>query len=121
MGWDAETNARLERSGEDLQIANPEIREIFRKAEEKARRYSGGFADGYLHLAGLDCSGCAKILEKALGLNCYSERRILPSEIRRLNRKANWEIPYDDPCDYWSAKMFMKAVEKSKLTLWFSF
>lgn len=119
MGWDAHTNA--EKDWDKKQLKNPKIDKMFLEADEYVKNKTGT-VDFYLRMAGLDVSTCGKMLETATGMSVYDERGWDSDFVQKLNKKANWNFPYEkeDAWAYYSAKKFLQACAKSGLSITFS-
>ncbi len=118
MGWDAHTNAKI--NWNKRQLSNKEQRIAFKEAFDFVK-LEAGQVDGYLDMAGLDCSACAKMLEKATGRDCWGNDW-KSNEIQSILEKSNFyfEFSKEDAWAYWSAKKFIELCAKFKLTVTFS-
>ncbi len=117
MGWDAHAKVESEFIDGDYVPVNKKYRDQFKEdflwVKEKA-----GSVDGFLDGAGLDCSACGKMLEKATGLSVWTEEVWSPWEM-----KANWDFKFakDKAWAYWSARKFFESCVKLKIQIRFSY
>ena len=118
MGWDAHTSA--EKVWEKRRLKDKFQNSAFKKADKFVFKKTGS-ADAYLRLAGLDCSACAEMLQKATGRDCWGDDWSV-DEIESINKNANWDFEYDQDkaWAYWSAKEFLRLCAKFRLSVTFS-
>jgi hypothetical protein len=119
MGWDAHSSAK--KDWENNKLKDPTTDKLFKNAELYVKRKSGT-VDGYLRMAGLDCSACAEMLEKATGKSAWSENDWNKDFVKRMNEKANWDFDFsqEDSWAYWSARKFLQTCAKANLSISFS-
>ncbi len=125
MGWDANASVKIKRDENFKllnanELLNPEYAEAFKQASKQARKETGS-VDALLRLGGLDCSTCAKMLEKATGESVYVEEWSA-SKVKTLSKSANWGFKCDDSkaWAYWSARLFLETCAKFNLSIQFS-
>lgn len=70
MGWDAHSSANY--SNNKYNFKRSKAGKLFIAADNEVRQIAGS-ADFYLHLGGLDCSDCGKMLERAVGWDSFTE------------------------------------------------
>ena len=118
MGWDAHSSA--EKNWQKRKLADSKINRMFKNAEAYVKKKASS-VDWYLHLAGLDCSSCAKMLEQATGESCW-EDGWSEEKVKELAAKANWNFEFEKEKDwaYWSAKKFLETCAKANLSITFS-
>ena len=118
MGWDAHTNAK--KNWDKHQLSNKEQRVAFKEAFEYVKSEAGQ-VDWYLDMAGLDCSACAEMLEKATGKDCWGDDW-KSNDIQSIYENSNWDFEFskEDAWAYWSAKKFLELCAKFKFTVTFS-
>ncbi len=123
MGWDAyatknDRPLELERLGPaHHRLADPVLREAFAQA---ARR--PGACDGNLPRGGLDCSGCADVLEQLSGLSAYSEvgwDADWVSMLAERTTEADWALCDEGFRD--STRAFLECCAAHNLGIGFSF
>lgn len=119
MGWDAHSSAK--RDWKKMKLKDPITDKLFKNAEVYVKRKAGS-VDGYLRMAGLDCSACAKMLEQATGRSAWDERGWDKDFLIKVNEKANWDFEYEQEqaWAYWSAKKFLESCAKAGLSISFS-
>jgi hypothetical protein len=118
MGWDAHSSA--EKDWKKKRLVDKGMRKAFNNADKFVKSKTGT-VDWYLHMAGLDCSSCAEMLQKATGRDCWGEDW-KSEKIEKINESANWDFEYstDEAWAYWSAKKFLELCAKFKLSVEFS-
>lgn len=126
MGWDANASVKIKRD-ENFKLLNADellnteyVAEAFKRASKQARKETGS-VDALLRLGGLDCSTCAKMLEKATGESVYVEDWSA-LKVKTLSESANWDFKCDDgkAWAYWSARLFLETCAKFNLSIQFS-
>ena len=119
MGWDAHSTAK--KDWEKKKLKDPTTDKLFKNAEAYVKRKAGS-VDGYLRMAGLDCSSCAEMLERATGRSVWDERDWNKDFVVKVNEKANWDFEYEQEqaWAYWSAKKFLESCAKAGLSIYFS-
>jgi len=74
-------------------------------------------------MGGLDCSECARMLEKATKMNAWDENGWDVEKVKTLHSSADWKFNYhkDKAWAYWSAKKFLEICAENNLSIEFSF
>lgn len=88
MGWNAHTNTK--KNWTKRQLSNKKQKIAFKEASEFVK-LEAGRVDGYLDMAGLNCSACAKMLEKATGRSCWGDDW-QAKDIQRIQDSSNWDF-----------------------------
>lgn len=115
MGWDAWAT----KDGKQLKInwdfqgfksnhlKDFSLNQKFKKAAKTVKEKTGGF-DGCLDVGGLDCSDCAKVLEKATGMDCWFEDDLTPKQVKKYYKNADWgkAITHREFLEYASTEIY---------------
>ena len=119
MGGDARSTTK--KDWEKNKLKDPTIDKLFKNAELYVKRKAGS-VDGCLRMAGLDCSACAKMLEKATNRSAWDESEWSNDFVKKINLDANWDFEYENEqaWAYWSAKKFLETCAKANLSISFS-
>lgn len=119
MGWDAHSTAKAD--WEHHKLTDPTIDKMFKNAEMYVRR-KAGTVDANLRMAGLDCSNCAHMIEKATGRTAWDYKKWPKKLVKEISKNANWDFEYekDEAWAYWSAKKFLETCAKAGLSISFS-
>ena len=109
MGWDAFSSEFYNN------------KKYFKKASNDVRNICNS-VDGGLELGGLDCSACAKMLERATNEDSYSYDGWNAKKVKQLQKLAFWEFPYlkTEKWAFLSAKYFLKICAENNLSISFS-
>lgn len=119
MGWDAFSSA--EKDWDNRKLKDPIMDKSF-AAADRFVAYKTGSADMLLRMAGLDCSPCATMLEKATGLDAWDEKGWDVETVKEANKNADWDFDYTEEFAwaYWSAKKFLECCAENNLSITFS-
>ena len=131
MGWDAyatkndeivNINWNLYNSDKRPELTDPVLKVTFEKAAQTVRELAEDKYDWMLSFGGLACSDCARMLEKATGIDTHPiDDSLLSSEqVKNLHKKANWEFAAIPLWAYWSARKFLEVCAKHNLGMQFS-
>jgi len=123
MGWDAYASGNISDPDESifviddnsgrLIIPDAQIAAAFLEAAKEVRT-----ADWLLHAGGLDCSDCARMLERA-GISAWGNN-ISAETLGQMRPNWNYEYSGDEAWAYWSARKFIETCQKIGLGIEFS-
>lgn len=118
MGWDAYSPAG--RDYKKNKLKDPAIDKLFKNAESYVKRKTGS-VDGLLRMAGLDCSDCAEMLDKATGRSVTDDNNWSKNFVKKMNACANWDFEYEQEqaWAYWSARKFLETCAKAGISISF--
>lgn len=79
--------------------------------------------DALLADGALDCTDCARMIEKACDVTCWTETPWTANYVQMLFLKSNWDFEFDEKKSwaYYSAKAFLETCAKLRLGITFSF
>lgn len=127
MGWDCwvtKDGKRIDIEWGDFtspHIKDKYIDKVFLSQAQEVQKMCGD-VDGWFRLGGLDCSDCARMLEKATGKGCWSEEGWSAEQVKDLQREADWSFEFDerDRWAYLSAKHFLDTCAELGLGVMFT-
>lgn len=120
MGWDAHSSVEVDYTRQPARIKNEDQHLAFTN-EAKSIINQAGTVDGNFDFGGLDCSRCARMLEKATGESCYGADWDA-AKVKELRKNANWKFyrSKEHKWAYLSAKKFLELCAKFDLSISFS-